>query len=179
MRIGIGSAAIACLAMASAPAQASHHGWDRASTIGAGALIGISLGVPAVQGDWNGDLQAGGSMLIAGGVAYGLKEIFPERRPDNSDNKSFPSSHAAVSFAAAASLDNRYGWQVGAPAMALATFVGVARVEARKHHWYDVAAGAAIGSASGFLVTSRRNSRVRLVPWAEGNGGGLTLAARF
>lgn len=160
-------------------AQASHQGWDDASSIGRDALVAIALGLPAVQADWTGDLQAGASILAAGGVSYGLKRAFPEERPDHSDDKSFPSAHAAVSFAAAASLENRYGWRVGIPAFAVASFVGAARVEARKHHWYDVAAGAGVGTASGFLITSRHDEGVRMVPWADSQGGGITFAARF
>lgn len=171
--IGFGAFAL------STPAVASDKGWSDASSVGRDVLVAAALGVPAVQGDWAGDLQAGGSMLLAGGVSYGLKELVHERRPDGSDNKSFPSGHAAVSFAAAASLENRYGWKVGLPAFALASFVGAARVEARKHHWYDVAAGAAIGSGSGFLLTRKRNDGVRLIPWADSGGGGLVFAARF
>jgi membrane-associated phospholipid phosphatase len=117
--------------------------------------------------------------LLAGGAAYGLKRIFPEERPDHSDRHSFPSSHAAVSFAAAATLENRYGWEAGVPAFIVASFVGAGRVEARKHHWYDVAAGAAIGTGSGFLLTSRRTGGVRLVPFADSQGGGVSLAMRF
>nr|WP_293861866.1 phosphatase PAP2 family protein [Sphingomonas sp. SCN 67-18] len=138
-----------------------------------------ALGIPAVQGDWTGDLQAGGSMLVAGGAVYGLKRLFPEERPDQSDRQSFPSGHTAVSFAAAASLENRYGWKAGLPAFAVASFVGLARVEARKHHWYDVVAGAAIGTGSGLLLSSKRNRAVRLTPWADSGGGGFALAARF
>lgn len=166
------------LGMAS-PAVASDKSWSDASTVGRDVLVVAALGVPAVQGDWNGDLQALGSVVAAGGVSYGLKELVHERRPDNSDDKSFPSGHAAISFAAAATLENRYGWKVGIPAFALASFVSAARVEARKHHWYDVVAGGAIGSASGFLITSRRNDGVRLVPWADSGGGGMSVAMRF
>src|SRR3546814_3471276 len=46
----------------------------------------------------------------------GLKEVFPSRRPDGSDDKSFPSGHTSTSFAAAATLHNRYGWEAGLPA---------------------------------------------------------------
>ncbi len=179
MRVRDLGAAGALLVAGVAPAQASDHGYAVASSIGRDILVAAALGVPAVQGDWRGDLEAAGSIAAAGGVSYGLKELIHERRPDGSDDKSFPSGHAAVSFAAAASLENRYGWEVGIPAFALASFVSAARVEARKHHWYDVVAGAAIGSASGFLITSRRNDGVRLVPWADGGGGGLSLATRF
>jgi membrane-associated phospholipid phosphatase len=170
--------AVACAAVGS-PAWASDKGWGDASSIGRDVLVAAALGVPAVQGDWAGDLQAAGSMGVTFGISYGLKELVHERRPDNSDDKSFPSSHAAVSFAAAATLENRYGWKVGIPAFALASFVSAARVEARKHHWYDVVAGGAIGTASGLLITRRRNEGVRLVPWADSRGGGVSLATRF
>ncbi|WP_240962282.1 phosphatase PAP2 family protein [Sphingobium sp. TB-6] len=100
-------------------------------------------------------------------------------RPDGTDRRSFPSTHAATSFAAAASLQNRYGWKIGLPAQLVAAFVGVARVKARKHHWGDAAAGMVIGEASGFLMTSRRDNGVRIVPWAETAGGGIALDLRF
>jgi len=167
------------LSLTAAPAQASPHGWAQASNIGRDVLIAAALGVPAMQRDWPGDLQAGGSVLLAGGVAYGLKRAFPEERPDHSGRRSFPSGHSAEAFAAAATLENRYGWKAGLPAFAAATFVAAARVEARKHHWYDCLAGAAIGTGSGLLLTHRRDDRVSLVPWGDGGSGGLALAARF
>jgi membrane-associated phospholipid phosphatase len=179
MRASLLSTLLVAATGCSTAAQAGTHGWAQASNIGRDVLFAAALGVPAVQQDWAGDLQAGGSILLAGGATYGLKEIFPEERPDHSDRKSFPSGHSAESFAAAASLENRYGWQAGLPAFAAATFVAVARVEARKHHWYDCVAGAAIGTGSGFLLTSKRDNRVKLVPWGDAGGGGLALVARF
>ena len=174
-RSGLAAAAL----IAASPAAADPHGWDQASNIGRDALVVAALGVPAVQGDWAGSLQAGGSILVAGGATYGLKRLFPEERPDQSDRQSFPSGHTAVSFAAAASLENRYGWKTGLPAFAVAAFVGVARVQARKHRWDDVLAGAVLGTASGLLMTSKNNSQVQFVPWADTGGGGIALAARF
>lgn len=179
MRTGLATGAVAISIGFASPAMASHKSWEDVSTVTRDLLVGAALGVPAVQGDWRGDLEAGGSLLAAGGVSYGLKELVHERRPDGSDRKSFPSGHAAISFAAAATLENRYGWRAGAPAFILASLVGVARVEARKHHWYDAVAGGAIGTASGLLITSRWNDRVRLVPWADKGGGGIALAMRF
>lgn len=173
-------AAAAVAAILPQPALAGHdRSWDRASSIGRDALVVAALGVPAIQGDWDGALQAGGSVGAAFLLTTGLKEVFPERRPDGSDNKSFPSGHAGSAFAAAATLQNRYGWQVGVPAQLAAAFVGYARVEAHKHYWYDVVVGAAIGEASGFLITSRRNESVRVLPWGDAHNAGITLSARF
>lgn len=175
-------AAALCLAGAtlSVPAMARNEkAWDDASTVSRDALVVVALGLPAIKGDWTGDLQAGGSILAAGLASYGLKEAFPEWRPDRSDRKSFPSGHTSVAFAAAASLQNRYGWQVGIPAQIVAAFTGFSRVQARKHHWYDVVAGAAIGEASGFLITSKRNGSVRVLPWGDTKGAGVALGMRF
>jgi len=162
-----------------APAQASRGGWDGASTIGRDVLVAAALITPAVQGDWSGELQAVGSLVVAGGTTKLLKEGFPERRPDGSDRKSFPSGHTSIAFAAAATLENRYGWKAGLPALAVATFVGVGRIEAKRHHWYDTVAGASIGLASGFLLTRQRHPAVRLVPWGDSKGGGLAFSTRF
>lgn len=177
----LGGIVVAALAIGlAAPATArDERAWGDASTVARDALVAAALGLPAIHGDWHGDLQAGGSIGAAFLVSTGLKEAFPERRPDRSDRKSFPSGHASVAFAAAATLQNRYGWQAGVPAQVAAAFVGVSRVEARKHHWYDVAAGAAIGEASGFLLTTRRNAAVRVLPWGDAEGGGAALALVF
>ncbi|WP_157216416.1 phosphatase PAP2 family protein [Flavisphingomonas formosensis] len=172
-------AAGAALVAAPTPALASEKGWDDASRAGEVGLVALALGMPAVKGDWNGVWQAGGSVVVAGGAAAILKEAFPERRPDGSDRKSFPSGHASISFAAAATLHQRYGWEVGLPATLVASFVGVARVKARKHHWYDVVAGAAVGEASGWLITHPHDDRVQFFPWGDTHGGGLALGMRF
>jgi len=164
---------------ATSPAFASEKGWDDASDIGRDALVAASIGLPLVKGDGHGILQASGSVVASGLAAYGLKEAFPEWRPDRSDRKSFPSGHTAVSFGAAANIHNRYGWKAGVPAQFVAAFVGVARVKADKHHWYDVVAGAAIGEAAGFLITSCKDSSVRVFPWGDSNGAGVEVVAAF
>ncbi|KQU61632.1 phospholipid phosphatase [Sphingomonas sp. Leaf339] len=167
------------LAAMPAPAFAGKGGWAKASDAGRNLLVVAALGVPAVQSDWHGDLQAAESLAAAGGTTFTLKELIHERRPDGSDNKSFPSGHTSMSFAAAATLENRYGWKAGLPALVIAGFVGLARVEADKHYAHDVLAGAGIGLASGFLLTHKRSDRVMLTPWAMHGGGGIDMAVRF
>ncbi|MGE6695246.1 phosphatase PAP2 family protein [Sphingobium sp. GW456-12-10-14-TSB1] len=179
-RIGL-SAALALSVFASeTPALANdRNGWSTASDVGAIGLGAIALGLPLAKGDETGALQAGASLGVGYGIAEGLKHVTHEQRPDGSDFKSFPSAHTSLSFAAAATLNRRYGWQVGLPATLVATFVGIARVEARRHHWYDAVAGAAIGEASGLLITKPYSSNVRLVPWGDSHGGGAVVAVRF
>lgn len=92
-------------------------------------------------------------------VAYigktALKAVVNEERPDHSDNKSFPSGHAAMAFAAARSIDKEFRrnciW-IPIAGYAAATAVGVERVVNDHHHWYDVVAGAALGFGSAELT---------------------------
>lgn len=174
--LGIGTAL--CLLPCPA-AYAKTGGWGDASDVVRDALVVTAIGVPVIKADWNGAAQGAGSMGAAALLTYGLKESFPEWRPDRSDRKSFPSGHTSVSFAAAATLENRYGWEAGIPAHVAALFVGIARVKADKHHWYDVAAGAALGEASGLLLTHKHDQKVQYFPWSDTHGGGMAIAVRF
>ena len=160
-------------------ARAGNDDWATASDIGRGALVVTALGLPAIEEDWKGVKQAGFSLAATYAVTTGLKHVVEERRPDGSNRKGFPSGHTSSSFAAAATLHKRHGWEVGVPAHLMAAFVGMARVKADKHFVHDVIAGAAIGEASGWLLTSRKNDQVQWVPWADSKGGGVTVAMRF
>ena len=93
------------------------------------------------------------------GVAFvgktALKAIIKEDRPDHSDNKSFPSGHAAMAFAAARSIDKEFRKEniwIPIAGYAAATAVGIERVANKHHHWYDVVAGAAVGVGSAELT---------------------------
>jgi membrane-associated phospholipid phosphatase len=170
--------AIASFAVA-APAHADDKGWSTASDIGRNGLVIAALGLPAVQGDWEGAKEAAFSIGATSIVTTALKETIPEERPDGSDDKSFPSGHTSVSFAAAATLHKRHGWGVGIPAHAVAAFVGVARVKADKHFVHDVLVGAMIGETAGWILTSQKNHRVKWLPWGDAHSGGVTVAMRF
>ena len=171
------------LLLAAAPMQAqakNEKAWATASDVGVAGLSLAALGLPIAQGDTQGAFQAAGSLGAAALITTGLKYTFPELRPDGSDRKSFPSGHTSTAFAAAASLYNRQGAGIGVLAMLAAGFVGLARVQADKHHWYDVVIGAGIGSASGFLITRKRSQREALVlPWGDSTSAGVSVAMRF
>ncbi len=93
------------------------------------------------------------------GVAYvgktALKAMIKEERPDHSDDKSFPSGHAAIAFAAARSIDKEFRkdciW-IPIAGYAAATAVGIERIASDRHHWYDVVAGAAVGYGAAELT---------------------------
>lgn len=172
-------AAAATLMTLPAPALASEKGWDDAGTIARDALVVAAFGVPLLQGDWDGTLQAGGSVGATMLITAGMKEAFPTLRPDRSDDKSFPSGHTSVAFAAAGTIHNRHGWEAGLPAYLVASFVGLSRVEARKHRVGDVLVGAALGAGTAHLITRRKNDRVQIVPWGDTKSGGVALAMRF
>jgi membrane-associated phospholipid phosphatase len=128
---------------------------ETAGTDVAIALPVIAGGIAVYQGDWNGIGQLGIDTVATVGTAYALKHIVREERPDHSDFQSFPSDTAALAFAPAQFLWDRYGWQVGVPAYAAATFVGWSRVDAKQHHWYDVATSAGLAFGFSKLFTSR------------------------
>jgi membrane-associated phospholipid phosphatase len=83
-----------------------------------------------------------------------LKEATNRTRPDESDDKSFPSSHSSTAFSSA-TLSNRNLNAISMPEevrlplqlgnIVVSTFTAWARVEAQKHYPSDVLAGAALG----------------------------------
>ena len=157
----------------------SDNDWEDISDVGAYTLVGSALLLPTVRKDWVGLRQAAYSIGSAQAITLLGKALVDEERPDNSDNDSFPSGHTASAFSSATTLYRRYGWKTGVPAYALATLTGISRERARKHYWYDVVAGAAIGSATGWLFTDAFNDKVQLVPWVNSKGGGVTGSMRW
>ncbi len=166
-------------AVAAHPARASDHDWRVASDVGQVSLVALALGATVEQRDWSGGKQLALSLAATEAETYGLKHAFPETRPNGRNNRSLPSGHTSIAFASAGYLHQRYGWRVGLPATLAAGLVGLARVEAHEHHWYDAVAGAALGEATAFIITRPRDDRVMLTPWADSHGAGFALNARF
>ncbi len=94
-------------------------------------------------------------------ATYVLKYSIQEPRPDNPDQKdSMPSGHSEMAFSFASVVTQEHGWWWGAPAYALATFVGISRINDNRHRLSDIVAGATIGVSYGLgLFYNRHENR--------------------
>jgi membrane-associated phospholipid phosphatase len=156
--------AFAALSCAPAPAgtSASTSNIESAGTYVAVALPVVAGGIAVWKDDWTGVKQLTAVTVLTVGTAYALKHLVRECRPfahpcshSSNDWDSFPSDTAALAFAPAGFLWGRYGWRYGLPAYAAAEFVGYSRVDAKKHHWWDVMTSAAISFGYNQLITTR------------------------
>lgn len=142
----------------------------------AAALIGV-----LAQQDWKGLIQGVETAGATAAATLILKYAVSERRPDGSNMHSFPSGHSSVSFASAAFIQRRYGWKFGGPAYAVATYVAWGRVYAKKHHWWDVIAGGAIGAGCAYIFTTpfAKKHNLSLAPVTDGHTYGMTAYMEF
>lgn len=85
------------------------------------------------------------AMLIMG---YGLKYAIHEKRPNMTDNHSFPSGHVAMAFTGAELLRQEYGTAYGIAGYALASGVAFLRLYNNRHWFNDILMGAGIGILS-------------------------------
>jgi membrane-associated phospholipid phosphatase len=84
-----------------------------------------------------------------------LKTVTKRERPDESNDDSFPSGHAANTMAVATVLDREYSGIVPWVAYGATALVATGRVVGNRHWFSDVVAGAVIGRFFGRLVTAK------------------------
>ncbi len=106
-------------------------------------------------------------LLYTYGIVQTLKLTSGRLRPDSSNNRSFPSAHAAGASCVTAVLWHRYGAGVGVPLSALALYTCVSRVNLGKHFPSDVVFGAAVGAACGIASAVADN---------QGTGDGFSFS---
>jgi len=131
--------------------------------------LGRAIGWPRMA-DVGADLFR--AELVAQVLTVGVKESIRRQRPEGA-GFAFPSGHTTVSFASATVLQQHFGWRVGAPAYALASYVALSRVQMKRHYLSDVAFGAALGIAAGRTIVVGREHKLRLSPMAADGGGGV------
>ena len=94
------------------------------------------------------------SLAISEGLTQTLKYTTRRERPDHSSRNSFPSGHAADTFAFATALERHLGWRYAGPAYVLASYVAISRMPANRHWLSDAVFGSAVGIIAGRTVTS-------------------------
>jgi PAP2 superfamily protein len=115
------------------------------------------------RGKKNGRLQHLGmdeieAQLLAGAIVIGLKETVRRERPLRNDGTrasgfSFPSGHAAATFAGATVLQQHLGYKAGVPTYLIASYVAMSRLHDNVHKASDVVFGATVGIIVGRSVT--------------------------
>lgn len=98
-------------------------------------------------------------------------------RPDGSDHLSFPSGHAAITFAAATVIQRHLGWRNSVLAYAIASYVAASRLHDNRHYLSDVVFGAAVGTIAGRTVTEHGRDAWTFAP-APTPGGIAIVATR-
>ena len=108
------------------------------------------------------------SLALSEGITQTLKYTTRRERPDHSTKNSFPSGHAADTFAFATAVERHLGWRYAAPAYVLASYVAISRMPANRHWLSDAVFGSAVGVIAGRTVTANESMKypatVALVP---------------
>ena len=92
--------------------------------------------------------------LLQEGLVQAIKVSVNRTRP-NGQNFSFPSGHAAATFAFASVIERHLGARLAWPTILIATYVGTSRLHDNVHFLSDVVFGAAVGTAAGWTVVGR------------------------
>ena len=93
------------------------------------------------------------ALAINEALVQTLKYTTRRERPDGSGNNSFPSGHAADTFAFATALERHLGWKGAVPAYLFSSYVAISRLPDNKHWLSDVVFGASVGIIAGRTVT--------------------------
>ena len=156
-------------------------------------ILGLNAGLIAMgvtNWTYTGDSQLKDAALVSLeseifslGAVFVLSEVVGRARPDQGKGTShfspfrgdgsFPSGHAAVSFATAAVFADRFEQPVPLIAYGLASAVALSRVYNDKHFASDVAAGGVLGWVIGMALSKRHrpaDSDIEIRPMSLGRG---------
>jgi len=118
------------------------------------------------------------TQVMNGLLSRGLKIAVDRKRPTGGGH-AFPSGHTSASFATAGVVHQHFGWKAGAPAYAVASFIGYTRIRDRAHWLSDAVFGAALGLASARAVTRDHKSQTwTIAPAAVPGGAGVFFVRR-
>ena len=107
-----------------------------------------------------------------------LKYATHRTRPDDSNHQSFPSGHAAVTFATATVIERHLGWRKSLLGYTIASYVAASRLHDNRHYLSDVVFGAAVGSVAGRTVVHHASDYWAFTPIALPDGGVALMVTR-
>ena len=99
-------------------------------------------------------------------------------RPDDSNHQSFPSGHAAITFAAATVIERHLGWKKSLLGYGIASYVAMSRIHDNRHYLSDVIFGAAVGTIAGRTVVHHAADYWAFTPVAVPGGGVAMMVTR-
>lgn len=108
-------------------------------------------------------------------TTYAGKGLLGKLRPNQTNRKSFPSGHTYSAFSGASFLNSKFGWKVGVPAFAAASFVGYSRIQGEHHFMNDVLGGASIALLFNWHFTETLNKNNASLAMIPNKDGGMAL----
>jgi len=93
-----------------------------------------------------------------------IKFATGRERPDGSNHQSFPSGHAAITFATATVIERHLGWRKALLGYTIASYVAASRLHDNRHYLSDVVFGAAVGSIAGRTVVHHASDYWAVMP---------------
>jgi len=118
------------------------------------------------------------SQILTEILVQPIKFATQRTRPDGSDNQSFPSGHAAVTFATATVIERHLGWRKSILGYGIASYVAMSRIHDNRHYLSDVIFGAAVGSIAGRTVVHHAADYWTFMPVAVPGGGVALMVSR-
>jgi membrane-associated phospholipid phosphatase len=85
------------------------------------------------------------ALAMSEALTQTLKYTTRRERPDGSGKTSFPSGHAADTFAFATALERHLNWKYSIPAYVFSSYVALSRLPANRHWLSDAVFGSAVG----------------------------------
>ncbi|MGE5242985.1 MAG: phosphatase PAP2 family protein [Betaproteobacteria bacterium] len=118
------------------------------------------------------------ALAISEGLTQALKYATRRERPDHTSRNSFPSGHAADTFAIATALERHANWRLFVPAYVFSSYVALSRLPENRHWLSDVVFGSTVGIIAGRTVTGHETASYPLAVTAVPGGVAVTFVRR-
>lgn len=146
--------------------------------LGSFVALAVLCGLALMTRHFDRVVKVGAALAVALVLSRVAAEIFPEERPftthpdlqplvGHDPGQSFPSDHSLAAFGIAFAVGAFISWRWGAPLVAVAALIGLARVYVGVHYPADVLGSALIAAlaVTGVALVARTAPFARLSPW--------------